>query len=68
MIHMILPAEDLACEQALGEMEVSVIMNIGEIKNTLKTRLTRTKGMFTGYRGPPKSISDVIDKLLWLLI
>ena len=43
---------ELACEQALagmeGERKVSVIMSIGEIKSKWKTRLTWTKGMFTG--------------------
>ena len=34
-----------ACLQVL----VSVIINIGEIKNKWKTGLTWTKGMFTGY-------------------
>ena len=34
-----------ACLQAL----VSVIINIGEIKNKWKTRLTWTEGMFTGW-------------------
>ena len=39
---------NLACEQALDGMD-SVIMNKWEIKNKWKTRLTWTKGMFTGY-------------------
>ena len=47
-----------ACLQAL----VSVIMNIGEIKNKWKTQPTWTKGMFTGY-----TILIRQGEVLWLL-
>ena len=38
MIYMILPAEDLACEPEWDESFSHVIINMGEIKNTRKTK------------------------------